>query len=331
MGTFVNFIGDMSVPEEKRALFNRYMQKILDIGGIMDLSRVELDFDEIYLLEPVDLSEGKRRQFCFNYFEDCIQETADYDPAACRLETGKIGRGEFGRVMLAAYTLYQRMLPNSDDLEVNGEKVESDFSVGWLNHILGTGYTKFGSSEPMPPVTTCAFLKRDGAMEFSNNPPELAFWPRRYLTDDERLYWWSEKSDEVTLSDGMEAWLKEMAAKHRIISEDIRYRRNPAKAPDLKIVLVKIDEYYEHVYAFHSMYDEFMENRRKADYRAAVILLYQLQKDEANRASGRIIKQRGMFWDLGNQDLIRNDGRMTVKRFLAVMANRELRMRYFKF
>ena len=331
MGTFVNFTGDISVPEEKRALFNRYMQKILDIGGIMDLSRVEMDFDEIYLLEPVDLSDGKKHSFCFNYFEDCIQEAADYDPAACRLETGKIGRGEFGRVMLAAYTLYQRMLSNSGDMEVNGEKVESDFSVGWLNHILGTGYTKFGSAEPMPPVTTCKFLKRDGAMEFSNNPPELAFWPRRYLTDDERLYWWSEKSDEVTLSDEMDAWLKEMAAKHRIISEDIRYRRNPAKAPDLKTVLVKIDEYYEHVYAFRSMYDEFMENQRKADYRAAVILLYQLQKDEANRASGRIIKQRGMFWDLGNQDLIRNDGRMTVKRFLAVMANREIRMRYFRF
>jgi len=129
----------------------------------------------------------------------------------------------------------------------------------------------------------------------------------------------------------MDAWLKEMAVKHKAISEDIRYRRNPSKAPDLKTVLAKIDEYYEHVYAFCSMYDEFMENRRKADYRAAVILLYQLQKDEANRASSRIIKQRGMFWDLGNQDLIRNDGRMRVKRFLAVMANTKLRMKYFRF
>ena len=32
MGTFVNFTGDMSVPEEEMELFNRYMQKILDIG-----------------------------------------------------------------------------------------------------------------------------------------------------------------------------------------------------------------------------------------------------------------------------------------------------------
>ena len=70
MGTFVNFTGDMSVPEEEMELFNRYMQKILDIGGIMDLSRVELDFDEIFLLEPVDLSDGEKHSFCFNYFED---------------------------------------------------------------------------------------------------------------------------------------------------------------------------------------------------------------------------------------------------------------------
>ena len=111
MGTFVTFTGDMSVPEERRMLFNRYMQRILDIGGIMDLSRVELDFDEIFLLEPVDLSDGKKHRFCFNYFDDCVQETADYDPAACRLETGKIGRGEFGRVMLSAYTLYQCIYP----------------------------------------------------------------------------------------------------------------------------------------------------------------------------------------------------------------------------
>lgn len=54
-------------------------------------------------------------------------ETANYDPAVCKLETGKIGRGEFGRVMLAAYTLYQCILPDCGDLEVNGEKVESDF------------------------------------------------------------------------------------------------------------------------------------------------------------------------------------------------------------
>ena len=115
---------------------------------------VELDFDEIFLLEPVDLSDGEKHSFCFNYFEDCVLETANYDPAVCKLETGKIGRGEFGRVMLAAYTLYQCILPDCGDLEVNGEKVESDFSVGWLNHILGTGYTKFGSAEAMPPVTT---------------------------------------------------------------------------------------------------------------------------------------------------------------------------------
>lgn len=71
MGTFVTFMGDVAVPEEKRELFNRYMQKILDIGGIMDLSRVEFVFDEISLLEPVDLSDGKKHGFSFNYFEDC--------------------------------------------------------------------------------------------------------------------------------------------------------------------------------------------------------------------------------------------------------------------
>ena len=63
MGTFVNFTGDMSVPEEEMELFNRYMQKILDIGGIMDLSRVELDFDEIFLLEPVICQMGRSTAF----------------------------------------------------------------------------------------------------------------------------------------------------------------------------------------------------------------------------------------------------------------------------
>lgn len=331
MGTFVTFTGDVAVPQEKREYFNRCMQKVLDVGGIMDLSRVELDFDEIYLLELVDLSEGKRRQFCFNYFEDCVQESGTYDPTTCMLGTGKIGRGEFGRVMLAAYTMYQCVLPAPGRLEVNGEDVENSSCVSWINHLFRETYTKVGSTEPLPPMSTCEFLKRDGAMEFSNTPPELVYLPNRYLTDDERLYWWSEKSDEVKLSDEMYAWLKKMAARHKSISEDIRYRRNPPKAPGLDNVLVRIDEYYERIYAFHSMYDEFMKNRRRADYKAAVILLYQLQKDEANRASGRIIKQRGMFWDLGNQDLIRNDGRMVIKRFLAVMANRELRMRYFRF
>lgn len=331
MGTFAHFTGDMIVSEKDYPIFNRYMQRILDIGGIMDLSCEQVDFDRIFLLEPVHLSDGKKHHFCFNYFEDCTNETASYDPTTCRLETGQLGRGEFYFVMLAAYTLYQQFLSNTGKVEINGEELENNSCVGWLNHILGTTYTKFGSAEPMPPINTLEFLKRDGAFDFTNTPPELEYLPNRYLTDDERLYWWSEQSGEVTLSSKMDAWLRKMADRHRSISEDIRYRRGPAKAPNLKVTLVKIDEYYEHVYAFRSMYDEFMENRRKADYRAAVILLYQLQKDDANRASGRLVKKRGTYWDLGNQNLIRNGGRMEIKRYLAVMANKELRMKYFCF
>ena len=69
MGTFVTFTGDMSVPEEKRMLFNRYMQRILDIGGIMDLSRVELDFDE----EEYNREKEERRKERMKKYEGCVK------------------------------------------------------------------------------------------------------------------------------------------------------------------------------------------------------------------------------------------------------------------
>lgn len=77
------------------------------------------------------------------------------------------------------------------------------------------------------------------------------------------------------------------------------------------------------------MFYEFIQNGDKAEYRAAVKLLKEIADE--NRAEGRIIEKVKYSWDLTSRNVTHNIGRLRLKRFLSVMANRKLRKQYFEF
>ena len=72
-------------------------------------------------------------------------------------------------------------------------------------------------------------------------------------------------------------------------------------------------------------YDIHGEN---SQYHAAVLLFHQLV--EENKERGKMIEMVHN-WSCGNRNVVNNIGRLRIKRYLAIMANNELRKKHFHF
>ena len=183
---------------------------------------------------------------------------------------------------------------------------------------------------PIPPVRTSEFLRQDGYFTFYDTPEELKGTPNYYISDDDRLYWW-DGTDEVVLSKEMDEWLKTLSIRHREISEDMAGKSESSDEflKNFLMLLVEIDQYYKRIYPFQNMFYEFVQNGSKIAYKAAVRLLKRIADE--NREKGKIIEKAKYDWDITSRNVTHNAGRLELKRFLSVMANRRLRKKYFDF
>ena len=77
------------------------------------------------------------------------------------------------------------------------------------------------------------------------------------------------------------------------------------------------------------MFYEFLDHGNSPEYSAAVELFGRLV--ERNKEAGKIIEKVDGAWGLSNRNVTHNAGRMQLKRYLSVMANRKLRLKYFGF
>lgn len=187
---------------------------------------------------------------------------------------------------------------------------------------------KEGRKRPISSITTSEALKQGGGLIFYDTPVELKSRPNYYLTDADRLFWWDE-SDEVIIDEETDKWLKNIGK--RVNDEE-------AKLPDeyntqdftkrFITLLFDIEDKYRRVFAFKSMFYEFVENIKKKHYRAAVELLSKMH--EENMKSGEIIEKLNS-WTYGNKNVKCNEGRMNMRRYLSLLANKKLRKKYLGF
>lgn len=504
MGTYCEYVGEMKIPEDKKDLFVKQIEKLLNLGGVMQVESVNIYGFSQNLLIPLEISSGETVRFHFNYFEDDAWETAAFDPENCMLYTNKVGSQEFCDVMVAAYMLYEIYTRMPGLVTVNGE-IESYIEiVGWLNQALGTDFSmkkrfelwknaellaeqrledyddpfsfddlmriipngmeyaaggteladllyisqgtetltaeevvpgsypedifkfkklimkyldeagaeegtsqllnlikmnrderacvkdeglaevaemslvlparvivyltaehrkmkfwkiwpelskdvyhdeqgkQYASEEltaerkriremPIPKIGTSKYLRQDGGIIFWKTPDELKGKPNYYLSDDDRLYWWKEDSDEVCISEATDKWLRRLAERHREIVENLddglvsdHFLR------DFLALLKEITTIYKRVYPFETMFYEFLRNHNQKEYLAAIELLRQL-KDE-NKEEGSVIeKVLDRPWSLSSKNVLFNAARLRMKRYLSLLANCELRKKYLGF
>ena len=77
------------------------------------------------------------------------------------------------------------------------------------------------------------------------------------------------------------------------------------------------------------MFYEFLDRGNQPEYAAAVEQFKRL--GERNKDAGKIIEKARGDWDLTSRNVTHNAGRIQLKRYLSVMANKKLRVKYFGF
>jgi hypothetical protein len=184
--------------------------------------------------------------------------------------------------------------------------------------------------KPIPEISTCDFLRQDGSLTFYGTPEELKERPNYYITDDDRLYWW-DGTDEVQISDSTDAWLKELAERHKRIQENLEEDTDTTHnfIEELIILMEDTEKYYIRIFLFQTMFYDFVHNSSRKEYRAAIELLRQLV--EENKEDGKIIEKAFSGWDVASRNVTHNIARLKLKRYLSVLANKKLRKQYFEF
>lgn len=502
MGTFASYIGKVSIPDTKKAEFNKNMIKLLQYGGMVNFDTVCLSGNEITLIQPVELNKEGECYFHYNYFEDAEWETAGFNSNTNTLWSEKIGCDEFNDVICAGYFLTELYSQDYGWVCMNGDVRSYAYYAQWINFILdkdfslekrfnlwnyyeayvlykkergytfseieldifefvpkgleayaggtdlvdimhieygteevpdetpsgayakevwnlkkelelfykgngqsgkeliwqliampiakrksikGTSYDKLaelstriaarvfvylsaeilsfsfweeweniykdvyddeitpnyvsdkvlktrkqGRSESLGKMKTSEFLRNDGYFTFRDTPKEIDHKDNYYISDDDLMYWW-DGSEKIQLSDGM----IELISKWKQDYEEIIKDTQDADIDSFEMlkklmnILDTANEYYKRIFAFSSMFYEFLENGKNKKYIAAIKLFEKVVED--NKAEGRIIKHLKNNWSMTSKNVTFNEGRVTIKRFLSLMANKKLRKIYFDF
>lgn len=330
MGAYAGYQGKTRIAEGDQTAFSRQMVKILNYGGMMSFDVVYALDHEIGLLRPVKLYPGRKTVFYYNYFEDESWELAEFDSKSCSLWTEKVGSGEFADVVLAAYMLYCIYDDFKGTVGYTGS-IDEEWICGWIKHLIGDELPASCQEKlrDIEPIYTEDFLYEEDYIH-KPLPPEVQDNPPYELSDDDRLYWW-DGTDEVLISEEIEEWLLELADRHKQIKKEnaAKWSEEEYSEETFFEVFVDADETYGRIDPFETMFHEFMDNREELDYRAALELFRQLLDE--NREKGKVIKLITGRWELASRKLTHNPTRMKIKRYLAVMANRKLRKKYFGF
>lgn len=188
-------------------------------------------------------------------------------------------------------------------------------------------YRKTYRSRPCKKIRTTEFLYTEPFV-LGRQPEEIKDLLQYYVSDDDRMYWWNG-SDDVAISDETDAWLRELAEEHKALMKMDSDCEDSSFLKEFIRVLTEADEDYERIMPFGDMFYEFVENGSKKEYQAAMKLLEKLKND--NMEKGKVINMKRSSWELTNRKITFNEGRLKLKRYLSVMANKLLREKYFGF
>lgn len=196
-----------------------------------------------------------------------------------------------------------------------GEFVYSDEVRKQYESDAEKAYRKSAMDKPIEPISTSTFLSAYGTL---------------YETDADRLYWW-DGTEEVTISDDLELWLQRLKKKY------IEILKNTSKSTirtdqflkNFMKLLKEIDNKYHRIFVFADMFYEFLNHSNQLEYQAAIELLKVLA--EENEEAGRLPENAERYWSMLEDECIHNIGRLRIKRYLSLLANKKLRQKYLEF
>lgn len=341
------YYGELNVPKGKRKNLAERELVLFTQGGMMNWDSIRALGTEINLLEFPRVGERNEIAAIYNYFEDARWDGVGFDVEAACLYSGKNGTMQFDRVTRAAYVLAEFY---SDTLAItasNTKVTDVTKEIGWINYLFGESYTNvkrnnlcelhrlvpegrreqalselLGSGQQELRVA-CDPLLPDSQKKRLPIIPPVKTSEFLNCSDDDRAFWWTADGD-VTFSENMEQWMADLSEE----MEEILATEGDIIAPgDFFMTFLKTlneaNHSYRRVYAFSTMFQEFVGNAARREYQAAVVLLQRLLK----RYEEEIPVLEEARWP----SEFKLPGRKKIKKYLAILANTELRQCVFGF
>ena len=328
MGTFASiYKGNNSfIPEDKRGEFASRVEKLFVAGGMMDMDTVQLFGKNIETIHKAKMGP-KGMNFYYNYFEDNSWENAGFNKNKCCVWSNKIGWSHFNIAVTAAYVLEGQYTEGVSVVLVNGEPVDSWVYIAWMNYLFDD--KKFGNDIEN-------YLSLSTERLFRQSP------------DDMIIYW--EEGSDIEFSEKLQKWFKDLRAQYdELMKEDISINNVLSYIVDL---LEEAYNNYYNVFAFTEFFSETLENLHDKRYQVlwkifenmvrdpkmkkieSVILEQEqdaAEKENANYRRSERGRRLSTSWSLMEPDEKKNKARMTLRRYMALVANKELRSKVFGF
>lgn len=137
MGIFADLYAEKgaAVPSNKKEEFAKRIEKLYQVGGMMNVEFVQLCGKSVETIRKAKMSESGM-DFTYNYFEDDRWENAGFNNKNGYVWSNKIGWRQFHMVVVAAYVLEEMYTDGTAVATVDGKPVTSWGYVGWINYLF---------------------------------------------------------------------------------------------------------------------------------------------------------------------------------------------------
>lgn len=177
---------------------------------------------------------------------------------------------------------------------------------------------------PIEKVRTATYLDTpDSALCFRHSECKENY----HKSDDDFALFWNKDCD-LNFSKDFNIWCENLKNDFDKIKENIEIQPVQDFIKSLIFSLNFANRRYRRIYAHTNMFYDFLANAEKIEVQSALKLFKKLLDD--NFDEGKIIEDV-RDWDIADKNKTFNKGRLNIKRYLAIMANKELRNKIFGF
>ena len=150
------------------------------------------------------------------------------------------------------------------------------------------------------------------------------------LSPDDMIFYWTENGD-IVFSEDLWNWFNELKVRFdQWMETDFTVERPLSFFLN---VMAEADSSYYRIYTFSQFFEESLEHMRDKSYLALWKLYEELISDPELKAAATVIYENGMLaaysWNWLDQKLKFNKGRVTLRRYMALIANQPLRKKVF--
>lgn len=135
---------------------------------------------------------------------------------------------------------------------------------------------------------------------------------------------------DVEITEEIDIWLNMLVKEYEMILKGKEQETENAFVDHIFNTMEYLNSFYGRIYLFKEFYNALLNNSHEVRYQAILDLLDKF--GEKNKEIGRVYQKYGnKEWCILSKNLKCNRGRMEIKRIIGVMANKELRKKYFGF